>query len=245
VYTPTAYAWTSESVREANLAGDQVEEDAFRSAVVDLGLNKSQDLAIGVFPGTYTWLSDGVTTGSYTSVDQTNGSGWQLVNNVCEHQPAVPASDLAIPTAADLEAAHPKIISDQGTVVGDQAWVIGFTPTPAILAKIFWEHFFDAVTTATPAARDWVLSAADRAAVDSGHIRLVYAYAWVTRAKPRELRQIELKFYTSENSGWRFLVKLYPSSGRPLAATTFGPPNCGGKSGSTTVPTLVPQPKSP
>jgi hypothetical protein len=247
--TPLYYSWSSESVREATLAGNSVREDAYRSAVVDLKLNKSQDLAIGVFPQKFIWLSDGITTASYTNTDQQNGVGWQLVNNVCAHQAAVPASDLAIPTPADIEAAHPKLISSQGTVFGQQAWVLSFTPTPTILRKAFWIAFFDAVTSTTPSARDWVLSTSELAAIDSAHIKLVYAYAYVTRSQPRYLRQIEMKFYTDVNktSGYRFLIKLYPNQGEPLTSTSFGTPNCGGtRVGSSTVPSLTPQqPKAP
>jgi hypothetical protein len=239
------YSWSSESVREAVLAGDSVRQDVYRSAVVDLRLNKSQDLAIGIFPQKFTWLSDGTTTASYTDSDQQNDLGWQLVNNVCAGQPAVPASALAMPSPKEIEAAHPKLLSTQGTVFGVQAWVLSFKPTPVILRQAFWLNFLDDVTSTTPAARQWIMSDSDLAAIDSGKIKLVYAYAWVTRGQPRYLRQIEMKFYTSANkaSGYRFLIKLYPDQGEPLLHTGFGTPDCSGKSTSskTTVPTLAPQ----
>jgi len=224
---PSYYAWSSESVRQATLAGVPMRQDVYRSAVVDPGLNKFQSLAVGVFQSPTIWLSDSHLTAYYTQAGQQAGQGWRLITNICQHAPTIPASYLEMPTPQEIEKGNPSIISTTGSVFGTQAWVISFHPTTTVLRKIFWIDFFNAVTADSPQNRRWVLSSTELAAINTGKIKLVYAYAWVTRS-PRELRQIEMKFYTSndKSSGYRFLVKLYPPEGRPLVPTSFGSTDC-------------------
>jgi hypothetical protein len=231
---PSYYAWSSESVRQATLAGVPLREDTFRSAVVDLGLNKFQALAVGVFNTPTIYLSDSHLTADYTQSGQQSGQGWQLITDYCAHAPTIPATDLQMPTAAEIEAAHPKLISSNASIFGTQAWVMSFKPSPAIVEQAFWVPFFEAVTSQARQNREWVLSEQELAAIRAGHITLDYAYAWVSRS-PRELRQVEMRFYTNpqRTSGYRFLIKLYPPEGRPLTSTTFGSTDCTNNTTST------------
>lgn len=242
-HQPRYYAWSSEDVREVTLAGVSMRQDAYRSAVIDLNLNKFQALAIGVLPSPTIWLSDGTLTAYLNQTNAQSSQSWRLVTDFCHGAPTVPASSLEMPTPQEIEKAHPKLISANASVFGTQAWVMSFKPTPKILEQAFWLSFFDYVTAPAPQYRRWVLSSSELQAIESGKIKLIYAYAWVSRS-PRELRQIEMKFYTSssETSGYRFLIKLYPAEGEPLKKTTFGSTDCNGQttvpSGQTTVPTV-------
>lgn len=245
VKQPDHYGWTSETVRKVNFGAGDVEQQALRSVVADLKLNRFQAVISGVLPERTTFVSAGKTTRAVTASDEQQGAAPQVINRVCAGEPAMPAASVAFPTAAELLAAHPKLVSDAATVQGQRAWMINFTPDKAIVGDLLLMGFLDKVTANFGDLAPWVMSKADRAALAAGRFKVDYAHAWVTR-EDRYLAQIEVKLRMVGGSAYRILAVLHPDPDdkRPLDNLATGAVNCtaAASSSATAQPAAAAQP---
>jgi hypothetical protein len=219
---PENYAWTSESIRRIRFPGRRTyeEQSALRSAVVDLKANQFQTVTAGVLDDRTILSSDG----RYAVRVGSTSQNWELVTNVCEQKPTIPASTVRMPEPSDLVDMSPRMLTDQGSILNQQAWVIGFRPTSEFLRRLFWLPFWDAALPASE--RRWALSAAERDALQRGRYVVEDARAWVARNKPRYLYQydVRVRFTNPGGSTWRFLVKFNPQDER--LGLTFGDAGC-------------------
>lgn len=249
VETPSFYAWTSESVRAVDLAGAKQRQDAVRSAVVDTAANKFQVLVVGVLPERTTYVSDGnyairlteSAQSEYAAQGESGPPPWELVTDYCHRtsDPAdsepIPVSTVQMPTAEMFLGADPEIDTDEGTILGERAWVIDFKLTPEILKQLMWLNFFDRAAKANPGEAPWVISKAERQLIEAGEYDVDYAKVWVTRKEPRQIAQIDVRFQIGGGeaplSDYRFLAQQVPSVNQEadnLNNINLGNP-CGGE----------------
>jgi hypothetical protein len=209
----THYGWTSQTARKVILAGESVEQDSFRSVILDTQLNRFQALTVGTLPDKTAFSSDGHVTLFLTNADQQSATTWSLATNYCDHAPAVSAQLLTMPTAEEIKAAQPRIVTTQGTVYGQQAWVLSFHPTPTMFDHLLWISFFAQATQADPSNNNWVLSPEERTDFLNGHYHILQADAWVTHNSPRQLVQIYISVKTDgpDGSTWRILAQRDPN----------------------------------
>ena len=242
------YGWTAESIRRADLGGrEPVEQQALRSVAVDLKLNRFEVVTSGVLPEPTTFVSAGKITRAVTASDQKNGQAPTVLNRVCRGEKPVSASTLAFPTVAEIRAAHPRLVTDQGTVEGQRAWMIEFKPTAALVNKLLLVGFFDAATANFQDMRPWVLSSSERAAITKGDYKVDWARLWVTR-DGRVLRKIDMRLRVNGagKSLYRLLAVLHPdtSDQRPLEDLAAGDVNCSAAA-ATPAPAAAATPATP
>lgn len=222
-----AYTWSSESVRLVTLGGHKMRQDAARGAIVDLAGDKFQTQIAGVLPGRTDYVSDGKYTISLTDTGDQTGQGWQMVTNACGGAPAVPAKTLEMPSPDDFKAADPSLATDQGTIFGQQAWVINFKATPTIVEKLLWLPFFDAALKSAPNSMPWVISDSEREKIEAGQFKTLSGQLWVNRNGTRLIQQIDLKVQIDGGSKYRFLAQNVPTTApNPLAGLSLGPARC-------------------
>lgn len=223
VEEPPSYTWSSESIRRVDIAGQTQEQHAARSATIDLEENKFQNIVAGVLPLRALFISDGKYTIMMDESSAAAGAPGRIITDVCHGAPTIPAKLTRMPTAAEIKAASPKLVSDTETVFGRRAWRIDFDLTPEMIDKLLWLSFFE---QATPEEMDWVMSDKELEKVRSGDYTVEFASAYVTR-DDRRLAMIDTRFRIDEGSGWRVLAQLVPNEQeRPLAATDLGEPSC-------------------
>lgn len=224
----SSYTWSSESVRLVTLGGHLMRQDAARGAIVDLDQNKFQVQVAGVLPDRSYYDSDGNYTISLTDSDEQSGVGWQLVTDVCNGAPAIKASTLEMPSPDDFKAADPSLETDQGTVFGQQAWVIDFKATPTIVEKLLWLPFFDAALKNDPDTEQWVISDSERKKIEAGDFKTISGKVWVNRNGTRLIQQIDLKIQIDGGSKYRFLAQnVQTTDSDPLSSLSLGKANCG------------------
>lgn len=218
-----AYTWSSESVRRVSVQGQEQEQHAARSATIDLEQNKFQNLVAGVLPMRTIFISDGKYTIRMDEETTATSSPGRMITDACDGAPAIPAELTRMPTAQEIKASHPKLVSDKETVFGKRAWRIDFELTPQIIDKLLWLSFFE---QATPQEMDWVMSEKELEKVRAGDYTVDFASAYVTR-DDRLLAMIDTRFQVDEGSAWRILAQLVPNQEeRPLANTDLGEPLC-------------------
>jgi hypothetical protein len=223
VQEPVSYTWSSESIRRVTLAGEEQEQHAARSATVDSELNKYQLLVAGVMPERTFYVSDGDYTLTLDESSQAGGLPWTLITDYCGGAPSIPAETVLMPSAAEIKAAAPEIVSDEATFLGERAWEIEFEPTSEILEQLLWVPFFEA---AEPDRLGWVLPADELDSLRAGRFSVDYAAALVTR-DARRLAQIDVRFEIEDGSAWRVLAQIVPNpQERPLGETDLGEQPC-------------------
>jgi hypothetical protein len=220
--TPANYAWTSEAVRLVRFPGETTEtqQDSLRSAVVDTNRNQFQTVTGGVLADKTIFSSDGKFTVRVGSTSQ----AWTQVTNACAGKPSIPATSVSYPGPQDLLTLSPRLLTTKGSILNQQAWVIGFQPDAKFISQLLWLNFFAA---ATPESEQrWVLSAKERQALSDGKFTVEYARAWINRNKPRYLYQYDVRFRFTIPGGsrMRILAKLTPQTS--ALNLTFGKPNC-------------------
>lgn len=224
VKAKNSYTWSSESIRRVELAGEEQEQHAARSATVDLERNKFQLLAAGVLPERMLYVSDGKYVISLSESAQADGLPWQKATDVCGGAPPIPVDTVTMPSAEEIKGASPKLVSDKETVMGERAWKIDFRLTPQIAERLLWLRFFE---EAAPEQMEWVFNPDELERLRAGQFEVEHASAWVTRDE-RELIKIDTRFTIDEGSSWRILAQLvYNDIEEPLAETDLGDPGCG------------------
>lgn len=218
------YAWTSETVRRVTLGGQQVEQQALRSAVVDLKLNRFQATVAGVLPEFTTFVSPGTFTSKLTESDQQEGRKFTPITDYCAGKPPVAAKTLEYPTPQDILAANPRFgeQKDNASMFGERAWEIEFTPTPTILRKVLWLDFFDQANAHDRSLDAWVMSRKERAAIQQGRVKADWAYVLVSRAEPRRMLILDMRFRVEGGSAYRVLSVQRLQTDRPLAELASG-----------------------
>lgn len=223
VNTPDSYAWNSQVIRSVVLPGGDTptEQHSVRGAVVDTKNNKFQTTVINVLPTTVTFNSDG----RYTLQLAKGSSDWQIMTDVCNGDPAVPATTVQMPTPEQLLDANPKMETDEATFFGQRAWELSFEPTPEIISQVFWLDFFDDVIL-VDTLNDWVLSKSDREALKAGDFEAIEGTALVIYNEPRYIAQLDMRFKLG-SSEYRTMAQVVPlNKENPIANKDFGPAPC-------------------
>lgn len=227
VEQPAAYAWSSEAVRLFPVGGEIIQQDSLRGTIIDTDKNKFQVQEVGVLPYAAYFMSDGEMT---VKLPQASISGeeptYRLVTNVCEGAESIPATTVRMPTKEMLLNASPEMLSEHGTVLGDQAWVITFTVTPEILQQVLMTDFFLAATKNQPESA-WVMSKEEQKAIDAGEFITEDASVWINRKGDRLIRQIDLKVKLDSGVRYRVLSQFVPDEhDDPLGDLDLGDGGC-------------------
>jgi len=230
-----AYGWGSESVRLLDLGGSKTQQDAVRGVIVNTELNKFRVQQQGVLPERTYYYSDGKFTAQLDENRIDADFPWVRVTDICNDAPTIPADEVTLPTPQDFLDASPQLQTDEGTFLGDRAWVIDFTPSPAIVSRLLMLDFFTTVTDGEPESA-WVISDKERKLIAEGEFTSPRASIWVNYNGNREIRQIDMIIELDGGSSYRILAQR--SAGIddsisqddnyvPLAALDNGDPQCG------------------
>ena len=229
---PQSYSWSAESVRLVNLGGKNLRQDAVRQSTVALNFNSYFSVSAGALPDKTIYSSDGKVMLRLTQGDISAGNGWQYWSNKCKNDPPVPAIDLAMPTARQISRLSPEIISDQGSYLNQQAWVISFKPSPTLISNLLGLPFYQKAES--PAANRWVLSNSERRLLRLGKFKTDVARVWVLRSGERPMVQIEIRFRFDGGSAWHLLSRKLKNKPLPSKPVSFGNP-CGSDNKGTLI----------
>lgn len=207
--TPKLYSWNAQIIREVRLPGQAesappIEQQSVRGATLNTERNKFQAEVIGALPSRVIYNSDG----NYTLRLFRGGVNWEIITDACNDAPAISTDTIAMPSPDQLKEANPEIISDESTFFGERAWSLSFEPNAEIIQQLFWTQFFE---EAIPDGilSEWVMSKEEKEEIAAGEFEVENADVLVQYKKPREVKQIDVEFTTS-NSRYRVLAQVVP-----------------------------------